>query len=199
MRYVGYVGYMCPRIWRLMSCAAFWSCLIRRSNWKAAKKQKQKWTKKYNKNTTKQSKSKSIDSQMEDPQLRQAAIDKARVGGLGGVRVWHARGCALITQVILMPRSTVHCALCTVCCVLCAIRRRQRRRQLEQGVNFPTTGERAQSIINAKHAKQNKKIKRCLPQAQVQQGMNFSTPSPAPSVHSPNRLGNNYRAVARAC
>lgn len=33
------------------------------------------------KNTTKQSKSKSIDSQMEDPQLRQAAIDKARVGG----------------------------------------------------------------------------------------------------------------------
>lgn len=39
------------------------------------------------KNTTKQSKSKSIDSQMEDPQLRQAAIDKARVGGFGGVRV----------------------------------------------------------------------------------------------------------------
>lgn len=39
------------------------------------------------KNTTKQSKSKSIDSQMEDPQLRQAAIDKARVGG-GETRVW---------------------------------------------------------------------------------------------------------------
>lgn len=51
---------------------------------------------------------------MEDPQLRQAAIDKARVGGFGGVRVWHARGYALITQVILMPRSTVHCAQCAV-------------------------------------------------------------------------------------
>lgn len=103
---------------------------------------------------------------MEDPQLRQAAIDKARIGGGDkGLGVWHARGCALITQVILMPRSTVHSAQCAVH----DKKATGNKGNSSRGWIFHNEKERPQSIINAKHAKQNKK--RCLPQAKVQQGI----------------------------
>lgn len=62
--------------------------------------------------------------------------------------------------------AAFHCALCTVCCVLSAVRDKKatKAKATRAGGEFSTTGERAQSIINAKHAKQNKKKKRdvCL-------------------------------------